>query len=419
MNDDSYLDDIPAELPAHLSTTEQRRFAPWHRVHKQIIREQQWNSAIRRLVQADLRRHFRKMELVPLEALPSGVSDEGLDEQGNASVSLPLKCLVIPGDDLLDMRSLHAALANENCHIKFLGFNTGKGNGTSEIRESEVRALPRIRKDSQVLSDAFQSIARRNSQAYVQMDRNGPYEVVNLDLCDVLVPNTDENATTRYYTALLELLRFQFKEQTNPWLLFITTHVDPAIHDQSAMDKLATPLRSNCDKHPEFASAMEQIVPRGAFTGDKQFDLSALTPEQLIQSFGVVLGKWMMNLCEESQPQWSIFLQSSYRYTVRADKNAAMLSLGFYFKRRIVAPADTTGFAQPIAENAQSPLLSEIELAMQMTEAARAIKDPDEILNADPDIRDRVIQASADLLAEAGYPRDAYLQWVKDGERAA
>lgn len=414
----NFSDDIvPAELPKHLPTsadTRKRGFLPWHKVRKQVIRNKQWNEAIVYRIKSYWRKHLKKEELVPTADL-FGTTDASPEAATTvASAPQALNCLVIPGNDLLDVRSLCHAIKDEGCHIRFLGFNNSGGAGVNDVAENAVRALPMVRKNSLVLRDPFQSIGSDNSQAYHHLGRYGPYEVVNLDLCDMLVPGADKAATDRYYAAIRQLMKYQFEAQTHPWLFFITTHVDRAVADQEGLDRLAGSLRTNCDNHTVFAAELEKLVPKAAFTGSRRFDLDALTHDQLVESFGVVLGKWLIRLAESSRPQWMVTLLSSYRYTVEPVSGACMLSLAFEFKRRVTPPVDPAGYgsAPPPATGQKT----ELNLAIDLITSALYIKDPDAMMQADATLAAEMKEASADLMAEAGYERDAYLAWVDAGE---
>lgn len=419
----NFSDDIvQAELPKHLPTASDIRkkgFLPWHKVRKQVIRETQWNAAIVFLIKRHLRKHLKKEEMVPSTDLFGAVIPVPESPVPVVSVPRALNCLVIPGNDLLDVRSLCNAVESENCHIRFLGFNNTGGTGVNDVAENAVRALPTVRQSSLVLRDPFQAIGSKNSQAYQQLGRYGPYEVVNLDLCDMLVPGSDKDATDRYYAAIRELMAYQFREQTNPWLFFITTHVDHTEADQSGVDQLAGSLRSNCDEHSAFATEFEKLVPRTAFTGTRRLDLDSLTHDQLVGSFGVVLGKWLIRLAESSRPQWMVNLLSSYRYTVEPESGACMLSLSFEFKRRVSAPVDPAGFGANQMNVSASPQKTELELAVDLVTSALHIKDPDAMMATDPALAVSMMNASADLLAEAGYAREDYLAWVEAGEQSA
>src|SRR5215467_12491562 len=100
-----FVDDIiPDALPVH---TEPPRdtFHPWHRIRKEYIRRLQWNELTARMVKRTWRRQLNVEE-------PEWSFEDRPDE--DKSFQLPesvllqrsLNCLLIPGEDLLDIRAL-------------------------------------------------------------------------------------------------------------------------------------------------------------------------------------------------------------------------------------------------------------------------------------------------------------------------
>ncbi len=395
---DSDLSDgiVPDELPKHssLSATLRKDFKPWHRVRKQFIRERQWNHEIRFLAQRYLRRE----------------------------VNRPVRCLVLPGEDLLDVRCVWRGLQDEGCELRFLGFNNAaiaqERRRLLDVAENAVTQLTRICKDSHVTSDAFQNIARKTTHAYQAVRNYGPFDVVNLDLCDSLVPRGKPGEMETNYSALHQLLCFQLERQRTPWLLFATTQVDRESANQPEINKLAQPLRENCNQHDNFADALERLIPRAAFQStDHALDISGLDVNQLTNLFGVMLGKWLMQPLAQSSPRCSVKLLPSYRYTIRPDTNVAMLSVGFLITPHFAPPVDGTGVSTVQTNVRQFP--GELESAIDLVAVAEGIRDVDGILAADSKLKDELTNSSADLLAEASYDRDEYLRWVADGEREA
>src|SRR5260370_2076520 len=94
------------------------------------------------------------------------LQDEAADA---AAVKLPtdvvldrtLKCLVIPGEDLLDVRALWRDVNELNCHIRYLGFNESFGSdqkGTRiHVANNAVLSLPRVSPHSCVVPDRFEA----------------------------------------------------------------------------------------------------------------------------------------------------------------------------------------------------------------------------------------------------------------------
>jgi ribosomal protein L30E len=343
------------------------------------------------------------------------------DVPANVALDRPLRCLVIPGEDLLDVRALWRDVNQLNCFIRYLGFNESHDSnqrGTRvHVANNAVTSLPRVARDSRVLQDRFESIALQDSQALRYLKEYGPYHIVNLDLCGSIFPNTAKDPV-EYYNALFRLLVYQFENQKTEWLLFITTMVEPAVVHPDNLQALCKPTRENYKKHNEFAAKLKSFLPENAFQNVEQsIDLSAFEEDQMVQLFGVALGKWVLALCQKAQPQWTVAMRKSFRYSVNRDKGAVMLSLAFALKPNITPPVDDTGMAKLNVPARKFP--DERECAVKLAEAVSHIRDVDEFLSSNQELKTILRDSHADLLESAGYDRVAYLKWVDEGEVVA
>lgn len=419
---DSDLGDdlVAGELPRHLPPPGALRteFKPWHRVRKQFIRERQWNHEIHHLAQR-LRRDLQTEE-TEWGAAQAGSAAVAEEVPETLRIERPLRCLLLPGDELLDVRCLWQKLQTEGCYLRFLGFNstitTDERRRQMAVTESAVTQLDKVCKDSHVTRDTFQDIARNNTQAYRLFRQYGPYDVVNLDLCDSLVPRGQPGETQANFSALYQLLHYQIQHQKTPWLLFATTQVDRSTASQPEINQLAQPTRSNCDQHAAFAAALARIIPSAAFNSAAcTLDISHLNSDHLVRVFGVVLGKWLVNTLSTASPRCAVKLLTSYRYVIRPDTGIEMLSLGFLITPHYAPPVDQTGLSN--LQPSSRPFPSELDAGLAFVAVAERIRDVDELLAADAATRQALINSKADLLGNAGFDRDAYLRWVAEGEQ--
>jgi hypothetical protein len=415
-----FADDIiQDDLPVH-TVPPRDKFLPWHRVKKEFIRRNQWNELTARMIKRYWKQQLRQEE-----------GEWPIDDAADAAdtprfppdvvLERTLKCLLIPGEDLLDIRALWRDVNELNCRIRYLGFNESFGSGQKGTRvhvaNNAVLSLPRIWPDSRVLPDRFEAIQSRESLAYRYLKDYGPYHVVNLDLCGSMFPNTARD-TGEYYNALLRLLAYQFENQRAEWLLFITTMVEPAVVHADGLQRLCKPTRENFKKHHDFADKLRTFLPARAFQNvEESLNLQALGEDQMVQLFGVALGKWLLALCHKAQPQWTVAMRKSFRYSINIDKGGVMLSLAFALKPNITPPVDDTGMAKLDFPARKYP--DERECAIRLAESVSQIRDVDESLEADPELKTRLRDSQADLLEAAGYDRAKYLQWVDDGEIVA
>jgi len=409
-------DIVPAAIPEHIAPALDE-FLPWHKVRKQFIRQQQWNELTGRLVTRYLKLQTEQADWSVDEEPEAGRDPSSVGPE-SVRIDRPLSCLVIPGDDLLDLRSLWNALCDRGCWIRYLGFNERQGSsqrGTRvHVANNEVTSLPRVDRQSQVLADSFQSIARHNSKAYHYLKKYGPFHIVNLDLCDSLFPTTSRPPHD-YFSALHRLAEFQMKSQTTPWLLFITTQVEPGAVSLPDLHALCRPTRQSRDRFPDFAERLGQIVPAQVFSppnGD--IDLRSLGPEEMVRVFGVALGKYLIDLAGSASPHWIVQLLPSYRYAINRQPFVDMLSLAFQFRPIFQPPIDSTGLSKMAVMVPRCP--DERECALKVLAAIERIRDVDELLAANSELKTEMEAASADLLEAAGYDRDKYLAWVRSGE---
>lgn len=412
---------VPDELPRHVPPTPGLRkdFKPWHRVRKQFIRERQWNEQVHTLAKRHLRRDLQKEETKWGESGEQG-GETAAPPPEEVRIERPLRCLLIPGDDLLDVRSLWGELQSEGFYITFLGFNntvsSDERRRQMDVAESAVTQLSKVCKRSHVIGDSFQNIGRENTQAYHYFRQYGPYDVVNLDMCDTLVPRGRQGEMDANFTAIHRLLAYQVANQKEPWLLFVTTQVEHETAHQEEIDKLAKHTRNNSDLYKGFSEALAKLIPAAAYEGKEHaLDISKCAPEHLIQVFGVVLGKWLMSILASASPRCSIRLLPSYRYVIKGP--VEMLSLSYLITPHYASPIDTSGVSSLKPSTPAIP--TEAESAVDLATKAAAIGQVDNLLMADQQLRDQLANRKAKLLAAAGYDSDAYLKWVADGERDA
>lgn len=356
-------------------------FLPWHRPRKQYVRHHQWCHEIVRMIR---------------ETPPVG----GV-----------LKYLGLPGLDLLDLRHFHDAVCQaKNVELRFLGFNSSarpasKAHSELNVALDEVRRLPRVDPMSDVIGDNFARIANQDSIAFRKARELGPYDVINLDLCDgfgAQAPGTLDNS---YYEAVRSLLALQARSM-NPWLLLLTTRADKPNVNEQVLQRLLNKYVSNLAQYVMFREAS-----RDCFDIETADALNAAvgTPDGLLPVFLTGLCKWFVGLALEYKPPTSVDLCSVFGY--RVDKGAAhedLISLALRFTPTFAPASDPLGLAnQPVAAPDEDTL------------ATRALKrvakriDADKKLAEDAVLRQSMVDATAHLLGLARYDVDAYKVWLQ------
>lgn len=382
-NEEGHADDIVEvtsyEAPMPFAAKED--FLPWHRPRKQYVRHHQWCHEIGQLIQA------------------------------NPPAGGVLKYLGLPGDDLLDLRHFHSTVCQPNdVKLRFLGFNSRaqpRSSAHTELNISldEVKKLAQVDPMSDVIGDNFSLLANHDSIASRRARELGPYDVINLDLCDGFGAQPPGALNNSYYNAVNNLLALQTRTM-NPWLLFLTTRADKANINQQVLDALVSKYQSNLEQSVPFREASRDHF---AIETDEALALAANTPEGLLHVFLTGLSKWFVALALEHVPPTSVELRSAFGYKVeRGATHEDLVSLAFKFTPTFVPPADPVGLAiQPAVA-----MPSEGVLATRALKRVAKRIDADKKLADDAELHNRMVDASAHLLSLARYDPVAYKAWV-------
>jgi len=356
-----------------------KEFQPWHRPRKQYVRHHQWCQEIVRMITT------------------------------TPPVGGVLRYLGLPGEDLLDLRHFHATVCEaRNVGLCFLGFNrsarpASKAQTELNVSLHEVRRLPRVDEMSDVIGDDFARVANQDSIAFRKARQLGPYDVINLDLCDGFGAQAPGTLNNSYYEALRSLLALQSRT-TNPWLLLLTTRADRSNVDDQVLQKLLDKYILNLAQCAQFREASRQCF--NIETADA-LNAAVDTPAGLLPVFLTGLCKWFVALALKHQPPTSVKVCSVFGY--RVDRGAVhedLISLALKFTPTFVPADDPLGLAtQPVAPPDEGIL------------ATRALKriakrvDADKVLADDAVLRQNMVEASAHLLGLARYDVDAYVAW--------
>jgi len=357
-----------------------REFSPWHRPRKQLVRDHQWCGQICKL----------------------------LDD--NNAIS-ELRYFGLPGSDFLDIRHFHSAICQvRQLPLKFLGFNSAMSPNSKEhanlnVSYDEVRRLPLVDQKSTLLADNFALISNPRSVAWSKTQELGPFEVINLDLCDGICSPTAGRIGQSYYDAVGALFGLQHR-RTQPWLLLLTTRVDQANIDDAILKKLLAKYvenLANCVSFQEFSSTH--------FTVGNPFELDHFveTSAGLSTVFLISVCKWLIGLAL-SHPT-KIEVRSVFGYQVEPDaKGHDLVSIALRFSP-IITPA-----LDPMKLNTIAPSAPQNECAF----ATQAVKKVSQLTNIDKKLRDdpvlmtKMIQDSANLLMQARYDEVEYRSWVNN-----
>jgi len=376
--EDGFADGIVGAAVYEASLPQKKDFLPWHRPRKQFVRQKQWCEQI--------------------EALLPGIQDNGG----------VLKYLGLPGVDLLDLRYFHDCLCHpRQVQLKFLGFNSGanpQSNAQIELNISlhEVRKLTFVDPISEVIGDNFCLIADESSMAWNKTKQFGPYDVINLDLCDgfgVHEPGVLENT---HYNAVGRLFSLQSRSK-NPWLLLITTrtgmgHVHPEVL-RIFIQKYIDNLR-DCQTFQAASAEKFDIADEDALHAIIRSSRGVSTV------FLTGLCKWLLGLAIAEDSEIEVKSVIGYRVVPEAE-HEDIVSIALKFSPSFTPKQDALGLV------AQIPTPhNEGALATKALRRLAKCVDADAVLAENGEIRQAMELATARLLALARYDIDAFSAWI-------
>ncbi len=360
-----------------------REFLPWHRPRKQFVRHYQWCDQVKKML------------------------DSVKPEDGT------LKYLGLPGIDLLDLRYFHTQVCQPfNMRLCFLGFNSGidpRSDAQAELNISldEVRRLDMIDARSEVIPDDFCRVADKNSMAWKRAKDFGPYDVINLDLCDGFAAHEPSEVKNTHYDAMSRLIALQAKRK-DPWLLFLTTRTGKQHVHPEVLDKFLAKYVRNLNECDEFKKVSSEKLD---IDTAKSLQEVAETPEGHLTVFLIGLCKWMFGLAIGQNPPSKVKVKSTIGYRVAASaEHDDLISIALRFEPTFRPPNDPLGLAT-------TPTSSTSECELSVRAVKRLTNDnrrcADKILEKDPGFQNKLITETADLLELARYDRAAFYDWVQ------
>ena len=373
-NQDDLTAGIFSDVEYVAPQTESKEFKPWHKPRKQFVRREQLSALL-----------------------------QGLYEKRKPGD--PLCYLGLPGTDLIDLRYLHEQLCYASGRqLRFLGFNTEAQRGNPahvqlNVSLDEVRRLSNVDPQSNVIHDDFRLIGNLNSIAWSRTRQLGPFDVVNIDLCDGLAsdpPQSDESV----YKALSQLMTLQIRNP-HPWLLIVTTRIGRSVFDADAEERIMGHFRENVANCEGFAVECEQLLDLDV----KSIDLATCSEADLLKFMTVAIGKWLSALMQ-AQATSHVELASTHGYRVNpVAAQEDLVSLALRVEPVFAASPDALSPTAPISED-------ECTTAKAILRRSAHRLDVDTILEQQPDLHEELIGETEQLLADARYEVAGYRKWL-------
>ncbi len=266
---DELISDLAADFESPPVTPVLKRlFKPWHKPRKHYIRIHQWCVELKKLLPA-------------LNLAHRTVSYLGL-----------------PGRDMLDIKTLHGVCESKGVKLRYLGFNgSGTSSDTAEasLSDNELRSQGWEFIDhvaSRTMFDPFERVSVASSLAHKALLEKASFDVVNLDLCNCIARRCSIRAESTL-EALKVLMDVQHARRAEPWLLFVTTRTVRDGVDPDIWILLCKLVDKNLTNH-EFRTLFGTVCLLA--TGQSFTDLeSSLVQSTFSKSFGIALGKWVLN----------------------------------------------------------------------------------------------------------------------------
>ena len=369
-DEDDFAAEIFGEIDYQPTPAAPKTFKPWHRPRKQYVRREQLLALLR-----DLYQQRRPEE--------------------------PLRYLGLPGTDLLDLRYLYQNLCRDQGRpLRFLGFSTEAQPGSPAHVElslslDEVRRLPNVDPQSDVIHDDFRRIGNSASIAWSRVQTLGPFDVVNIDLCDGLASEPPDNDGA-IYRALAQLVALQ-AHNPEPWLLLVSTRIGRGMFDADAEQQLLTLFRKNVTNCDGFIEACRQYLNLDAASVDP----AACSEIEFLNLMIVAIGKWLSALVQ-AQRASRVNLASTHAYRIEPEARCEdLVSLALRFEPVIAASPNALAPAAP-------PPLDECAIARHILKRSAKRRDVDDILRGDSHLHEQLVRETEQLLTAARYDVTGY-----------
>ena len=412
---DEILDEIYDEVSPEHAVVAKKKFKPWHHPRKHWVRLNQLCRLSRDLISEThfLDNTFRYLTL-PGEELADIHSMETITRSGS--------------EELIDIQAVEGVFYRghgKNLKLKYIGFNSiGRSSikknkeklANLELAESTIKDSKNIDQSSRVINDRVQHIAINGSSSCKMVKENGPYNVINLDLCTSVADSDPEENNPTYFDAIGQILDLQRSHMSEPFIMFIASKTTPSEIHPKSIHSISEVYKANFSSSSKFKEKFEEILKGEAdqllsqiLSGDK------IEQDRLNKFFGVGLGKWLLHIMKPSAPHWDVTLEDICCYSIGGYEEN-MLTLAFKFKKVTEEINDKFGFIKKLTSeepiSTETKVNSEQDLALQMLENSKEIPNVDVILEEDKKTRERIIRQAGQVLEKSGYSLQEYKNWA-------
>ncbi len=404
---DDLVEDIYDETAPEHAVVSRKDFKPWHHPRKHWVRINQLCRLSRELIAES---HFPD-DVLRYLTLPG---EELIDVQAMEIIAKE------GSEEFLDIQALEGAVnyrKGADLKLKYIGFNNVGRNkekrAALELAESTIQDSDIIHRSSRVINDQVQNIAASDSASFNIVKGNGPYNIINLDLCSSVANTSPDAEKNTYFEAIGQILVLQRSHMPEPFIMFITTKTTPSEIHPKSLESITAVYGENFRRSAEFKGKFEEMVEEEA----EQLLAKIAAGENVEQAslnrvFGVGLGKWLLHIMKPNAPHWDVSLEDICCYSI-GEYEENMLSLAFKFKKVQQNISDSFGLLKKLLPgNPGNEIKSESDLALEMLNQSETITNVDTLLQDDKEERDQIIGQAGRLLEKSGYSQEEYLTWA-------
>lgn len=377
---------LPPEIVESAIPLELNQLFPWHRPRKQFIRKFQWQHHANRLIG----------HLYQTNSLPH-----------NQSGDHELRYLTLPGTDYLDVRMLSECCRDAGCVLTSTGFlaaETGNPHkARAEIRQEALIKAGYISDRSHTIWRRLEEVSSAGSNAYSDIQRRGPFHIINIDACGSPAPANADHAQ-RMIDAIHRIIELQLSMQRSRWLLFLTVDIRNDTIDTETLQNLTQAIRQNAAESTEFRAEAEALF---AVTENRPQDLNegitAATGSEgmpFIRLFSLGMAKWFLHLVAERR--WNMKMHNSFCYSTTPswDDRPTMPCLAFEFLPPPPGIQDRFAVSRAPAVQASNDLN---DPSLRALRKVAEMEDLDIRVGSNNELRSELIDETCTFLAEAGY----------------
>ncbi|WP_145975094.1 PP_RS20740 family protein [Cereibacter sphaeroides] len=309
IDEDVLPEDVQPATPAKLDT-----LMPWHTPRKQYVREVQWRRYSERLI----------------EKLAGGNGDR----------PEPIRYLTLPGIDFFDVEVLGRLAKGRGLDLEMTGFLAdGKLpiQARAQFRMDSLIKTGIITDRSQTFPHRFEEIVHPNGQPARELQRRGPFHIVNVDACGSIALPGDKRSS-RIIDAIFKLVDFQMQFSRTSWLLFVTTDARIGTVAPSVITAFLNAIRENGVRSTAFKSAAERDFSHLGGDLNSICNNHEFSQSDFLKLFVLGFSKWLLHNAELKH--WNVTSLQAYCYGPTAgasnseldcDWGASMPCLGFRF----------------------------------------------------------------------------------------